>query len=343
MIRRMTSGAERGRTERPAVAPYVLLAGVQLLGLLLLPAAHGAEPAAAAPPKGAAPAAAKEAGITAGIEAASNKYSDAFNGRDLIALADQWTTDAELVEGGSRLSGRERIMESLGSWLNSLPEAKLSIKLTEIRPLGPTVARVSGTMRFSNQRGARPVETQFESLRVLEEGKWRLAESFVEPSQAHALDDLDWLIGSWTASDAASGRTFDARYERVAGGHAILGRTTIHTAPPADQATPSGNSPRPEVVEAIDLIHPDKATGAVRSWLFDSTGARAEGMFETDGVAFNRTFTGSTADGASAKVSRWVQVLVPTGAESMTLQSIDRTLDGRSLPDGQPIHFKKSK
>ena len=58
-----------------------------------------AEPAAA-PPKGAAPAAAKEAGITAGIEAASNTYSDAFNAHDLIALADQCTTDAELVEGG---------------------------------------------------------------------------------------------------------------------------------------------------------------------------------------------------------------------------------------------------
>jgi ketosteroid isomerase-like protein len=81
-----------------------------------------AEPAAAAS-KGAAPAAAKEAGITAGIEAASNTYSEAFNAHDLIALADQWTTDAELVEGGSRLSGRERIMESLGTWLNSLRES----------------------------------------------------------------------------------------------------------------------------------------------------------------------------------------------------------------------------
>lgn|GEM_PF-381963 len=347
MIRRMKSGAERGRTERVALAPYVLPVGAQLLGVLLvgvllLPAVHGAEPAAA-PPKGAAPAAAKEAGITAGIEAASNTYSEAFDAHDLIALADQWTTDAELVEGGSRLSGRERIMESLGAWLNNLPEAKLSIKLTEIRPLGPTVARVSGIMRFSKQRGARPVETRFESLRVLENGKWRLAESVVEPSQAYALDDLDWLIGSWTASDAVSGRAYEARYERVAGGHAILGRTTIHTAPPANQSTPSGNPRRLEVIEAIDLIHPDKVTGAVRSWLFDSTGARAEGLFETDGVAFNRSFTGSTADGASAKVSRWVQVLVPTGEESMTLQSIDRTLDGRPLPDGQPIHFKKSK
>jgi len=111
MIRRMKSGAERGRTERVALAPYVLPVGAQLLGVLLvgvllLPAVHGAEPAAA-PPKGAAPAAAKEAGITAGIEAASNTYSEAFDAHDLIALADQWTTDAELVEGGSRLSGRE--------------------------------------------------------------------------------------------------------------------------------------------------------------------------------------------------------------------------------------------
>ena len=277
------------------------------------------------------------------LRKASAAYAEAFTKGDFAALADQWTTRAELVEGGTRIEGREAIVDSIKLWRERHPQASLAIELTDVVMVAEPIARVTGVMRFTNKPGDKPLESRFTGLRVKEGSVWRLAESRVTPAHVAALDDLDWLIGSWTASDATSGRAYEARYERVAGGHAILGRTTIHTAPPANQSTPSGNSLRLEVIEAIDLIHPDKATGAVRSWLFDSTGARAEGLFETDGVAFNRSFTGSTADGASAKVSRWVQVLVPTGEETMTLQSIDRTLDGRALPDGQPIHFKKSK
>ena len=267
------------------------------------------------------------------LEAATRRYVEATNGRRFEALADQWTQGAELSEGGGVVVGREAIVASIRDWLEANPEARIAIRLTGVKALGASAARVRGVMSFTRKLGAKPVETRFESLRVLEGATWRLAESTVEPSQVDALEALAWMVGTWRASDPDSGATVDASYQRVAGGHLILGGIR-HRAPARD------GLPATEI-DVVELVHPDKATGSVRSWVFDSTGARAEGVFETDGTSFNRRFVGTTADNAAGDVARWVQVIVPTGDSTCTMQSIERTLDGRPLPDKSPLHFKR--
>ncbi len=258
---------------------------------------------------------------------ATAAYVGAFNARRYDALADQWTDHAELVEGGGRVSGRGAIVESIRRWLEANPEARMAIALDGVKPLGAGLARIRGTIEFTEKPGAKPVSTRFETLRVLEEGRWRIAESVVQPSQVEALDALDWMIGSWKATDGDG--SVEATYQRVAGGHLILGGIRIR-----------GTG---EELDVVELIHPDKASGTVRSWIFDSTGARAEGVFETDGTVFNRRFVGTTADGAEGTEARWVQSIVPTGPRTYTVQSIERTLDGRSLPDRKPIHFTRQR
>lgn len=267
------------------------------------------------------------------LEAAARSYVEAANARRFEALADQWTDGAELTEGGTRLVGREAIVASIRGWLEANPEARLEVRLTGVKVLGSGAARVRGVMSFTRKPGARPIETRFESLRVLEGDTWRLAESTVEPSQIDALEALSWMVGTWRATDPGSGATVDASYQRVAGGHLILGG--IRRRAPAHDGRPATE------IDVVELIHPDKVTGTVRSWVFDSTGARAEGVFETDGTSFNRRFVGTTADGAAGQVARWVQVIVPTGESSCTMHSIDRVLDGQPLPDTPPLHFKR--
>lgn len=277
-----------------------------------------------------APAAAADAAHDAALAAAGEAYASAFNERRFDDLARQWTADAELVEGGGRIAGREAILESLRRWAEANPAARIAIRLDGVKPLGGTLARVRGTIEFTEKPGVKPVETRFESLRVLEEGVWRIAESVVEPSQVEALDALDWMVGNWKGTLPGAGGTVEATYQRVAGGHLILGGIRTRAA--------DG-----EELDVVELIHPDKATGSVRSWVFDSTGARAEGVVETDGTAFNRRYVGTTADGASGSVARWVQVLVPTGPRTCTMQSIERSLDGRSLPDRDPVHLTRQR
>ena len=233
------------------------------------------------------------------------------------------------MEGGGRIAGREAIVESLRRWAEANPDARIAIRLDGVKPLGGTLARVRGAIRFTEKPGAKPVETRFETLRVLEEGVWRIAESVVEPSQVEALDALDWMVGNWKGT-LPGGGTVEATYQRVAGGHLILGGIRTRAA--------DG-----EELDVVELIHPDKATGSVRSWVFDSTGARAEGVVETDGTAFNRRYVGTTADGAAGNVARWVQVLVPTGPRTCTMQSIERSLDGQPLPDRDPVHLTRQR
>lgn len=278
------------------------------------------------PTSQAAPAA--DAELRAALEKATADYAAAYNSRDFTALAKQWTTGALLAEGGGELIGRDRIVESIGGWAGRNPESKLEMELTGVMPLGATVARVKGVVRFVPKPGARALESHFVSLRVLVDGQWRLAESIVTPSQDVAMEQLAWLLGSWTATDPADGAVLECRYERAADGHVILGRTTI---------TPKEGSP----LESIDVIHADTATGTIRSWVFDSTGARAEGVFETDGTAFNRAFEGLAAHGAEGLRSRWVQMMVPTGPTTIVMRSIERTVDGRPVADGRPWHLQK--
>jgi uncharacterized protein (TIGR02246 family) len=264
----------------------------------------------------------------AAIRAASAAYVKAFNGRDFTALADQWAEKAELVEGGARVAGREPIVRSIRGWLERHPQAGLAIEVTAIEMLAAPLARVSGVMRFTRRPGDRQAASRFTSLRVLEEGKWRLVESLVAPSHAAALDDLDWLVGRWQAEDAGVGVTAEATYEKAAGGYAIVGRSKLV-------------SKAETTIEALEVIHADRDSGVIRSYTFDSTGAQAEGILAGDGTTLEQLLVGTPADTVDGREARWVRVIAPTGDGRFTLHAIERSIDGVPLPDGQPLHFRK--
>ena len=169
---------------------------------------------------------------------------------------------SELTEGRGVLKGREAIVTSLKQWRSMHPKAAVKSDVTDVEPLGEGVARVRGTLAFTRQADEEPAVSRFDSLRVLENGVWRIAESRVVPTPRAALTDLAWMVGTWQATDAKTGTTIDATYEKSLGGHAIVGRVKVKR---KDGTT----------IESIDVIHPDRLTGRVRSWSFDSTGAHA--------------------------------------------------------------------
>ena len=133
------------------------------------------------------------------MKKASAAYAAAFNTGDFTAMADQWTPRAELVEGGSRLEGRDTIVASIKAWRARHPESTLEVELREVELVAEPVARVSGVMRFKKKPGDKGLESRFTGLRVKEGTVWRIAESKVTPAHAAALDDLEWLVGTWRA------------------------------------------------------------------------------------------------------------------------------------------------
>lgn len=279
--------------------------------------------AAAAPARGE-----QRATVAEAVRTASVAYADAYNARDYPALAAQWVERAELVEGASRVEGREAIVASIRGWLERHPQARLAIEIADVDVLAEPLARVRGTMRFSEREGAEPITTRFESLRVLEGGVWRLAESVVAQAHAAALGDLAWLTGSWRADGGEAGRA-EMTFERAVGGYCLVGRGSLQRA--------GGGT-----VDSLMLFHPDRAAGLVRAWVFDSTGARGEGVVQYDGTTIHVTFIGTPAEGAGGRTAAWVQVIAPAGDRGFTMHAIERSIDGVPVADGAAWHFTRA-
>jgi ketosteroid isomerase-like protein len=277
--------------------------------------------------------AAETANTVEELKKASAAYAEAFNKRDYAALADQWTERAELVEGGSRLEGRDTIVGSIKAWRERHPEASLAIELRDVEPVAEPIARVSGVMRFTRKPGEKPAESTFRALRVREGSTWRLAESRVTPAHVAALDDLDWMLGTWQA-EVADRATIEITYEKALGGYCILGRTRITPQPGKATLLPQG-------IEAMEVIHADRDAGLIRAWVFDSTGARADGYFEFDGTSFEKVMSGTPSDAVRGRKAAWVQMISPSGEGKVTTHMIERTIDGVGLPDAAPLTFKK--
>lgn len=267
------------------------------------------------------------------LRKASAAYAEAFTKGDFAALADQWTTRAELVEGGTRLEGREAIVESLKLWRARHPQATLAIELNDVELVADPIARVAGVMRFTNKPGDKPLESRFTGLRVKEGSVWRLAESRVTPAHVAALDDLDWMLGTWQA-DVADRATIEITYEKSLGGYCIVGKTKMMPKPGKATLLPNG-------IEALEVIHADRDAGLIRAWVFDSTGAKAEGFFEFDGTSFEKVMSGTPSDAVRGRVATWVQVISPSGEGKATTHMIERRIDGVDLPDAAPLTFKK--
>jgi len=274
-----------------------------------------------------------ESSAVDGVRAASVAYAEAFNKGDFKALADQWTERAELIEGGSRLSGRDTIVAALESWRTRHPQARLEIQVQDVEVVAEPLARVTGVMRFTRAPGEQPIESRFTGLRVREGDTWRLAESRVTPAHVSALDELEWMLGTWRA-EVPDRSTIEITYEKALGGYAIVGRTKIVPKLGAKTLLPEG-------IEALEVIHADRDAGLIRAWVFDSTGARAEGHFAWDGTSFEKRMTGTPSDAVRGRVATWVNVISPTGEGRCTMHMIERTLDGTDLPDAAPLNFTK--
>ncbi len=263
---------------------------------------------------------------------AAATYVEAFQKGDAAGIADQWTERASLIEGGETLEGRDAITAALVAWRKLHPEGALTVEVDEIDVLAEPLARVSGVIRFTPRSGATPVTSRFTSVRVREGATWRIAESIVVRGQAQALDDLDWLIGTWkaTAGNEKDGTKTEVEitYDKPVGDFVIVGRIRHqHAGKP--------------VSNALEVIDADPETGVVRSQVFDSMGARAEGVIESDGTSFHKVMIGTPAEGVPGSVARWVQVVAPTGEGRCTVHSIERSIDAVKVPDGVPLHFRK--
>jgi uncharacterized protein (TIGR02246 family) len=293
---------------------FIVLAN---LATMLIPLVSADEPSPAKPPQDPA------------IVELLTTLADNFGRRDTKEMAALWTADADfLAADGERIRGRETIEKAFGEMLGAGPRRAVKFHLVEVRRLSPDVAMVDAIVESTPPRSPDRIPSVTITL-VKEEGKWLIASAHetidVIPAPAAHLQELAWLVGQWEGDKSDAG----ARKNTCdwTANHSFLIR----------KFTTGGKDGHSLV--GTEVIGWDPRNGRVRSWVFESTGGFGENIWLHDGKRWIVQHTGTAADGDHAAATC---VVTPVDANTITVQTRDRTINGEREPDGAVITIKRS-
>ena len=290
---------------------------------LALAAGLSARPASAAEPLDKAK---EEAAIQKNAEA----FVEAFNKGDAKALAAFFTEDGDMIDQeGRQIKGRKAIEQVYTKLFADTKRSKLYIKITSMRVVRPDLALEDGLTEVVPADGGPPSAARYTVVHVKEDGEWRL-ESVreavaVPPNNTDRLDGLAFLIGDW-AEDVDKGGSSKASYSWDANQNFILNTFDVTM---KDVSVASGTQ----------FIGWDAAAKKPRAWSFLFNGGFAEGVWTPDGDnKWKIAVTGVSRDGVKVTATN---VFTKIDADHFSFQFIDRTKDGKPLPDDKVIKMKR--
>lgn len=257
------------------------------------------------------------------------EMEDSFNRGDAKALAACWTPRGEFVgPGGERIDGREDIEKGFQASFAANKNSKLTLRVLSLRVVSEGVALVDALAEV------KPVPAAGEATSALvlvkQDGRWLIdsARDTVRhtASQTQHLKPLEWMVGDWTNEassnsgvavqsdcDWTANRAFLIRKYKIEGGGALLHGGT-------------------------EVIGWDPRARRIRSWVFDFDGGFGENVWVQDGNRWLVQFSGTLGDGRAASATH---VFTPLDANTATLESKGRTLNGTPQPDTPKITLKR--
>jgi uncharacterized protein (TIGR02246 family) len=266
-----------------------------------------------------------------GLRKRAEEFIAAFNSGDAAAMAAFWTPDGDYVDqAGTILSGRKAIEAAFQKQFAANKGGKLRINLTALRFVKPDLAIEDGTTEVVYPDDAPPIATRYTAVHVKQDGQWYLASVrdaiAVPPSNHQHLRDLDWLTGDWV-DEAEKGEVGKVSYAWAENDNFLV----------ASFSTSLKDVP---VAGGTQWIGWDGAGKQVRSWGFYSNGAHSEGTWSGKGNKWTVRLTTTMRDGkklSATNIISWVD------ADHATWQSVQRTLDGKQLPDTEVVKMKRAK
>ena len=241
---------------------------------------------------------------------------------DAREVAAFWTATAEYVRGGDlTIRGRANIEKAYAEHLKKKQPGTVTVEGESIRFLSDDTAVQEGVFVVKRANPAETTRSQFSALFLRSGGKWYFG-LLRESPEAMSLQELAWLVGSWSySSDRAETRM---AVEWTEGKKYLLCRTTRKQ---DDQAT---------TATQVLAVHP--ATGAIRSWTFESDGSLGEAVWSRTDTGWMAKVTSFDADGDEVTATT---TLTPIDENTFTFQSTDRTVDGEKAADIGPIRVTR--
>lgn len=261
------------------------------------------------------------------IRAAVDSYVAAYNRGDAKAVAACWSENADWVSPtGQRFQGRQAIEREMQAMFADNKGLKIEVIEPTIRLLTPDAALEEGTVRVIRP-GEPPSKSTYVAVHAKKNGRWKL-ESVRETSQPEVqpreqLKQLEWLVGEWV--DESPTEVVDHRCWWSEDGHYLLGKFVVQW-----EGLPAMKG---------DLrIGWDPLTRQIKSWIFDTEGGYAEGLWTRTGDRWVVKMNGVRPDGSTASATN---LYVPVRRDQIRFSSVDRMVGGEQEPDQTALIVRK--
>jgi len=255
------------------------------------------------------------------IRSQAGEYSKAFAAADAKAIADFWTPDATFIDIiGKEHKGRSAIEQYFTNIFKLFGAQPLELAVESISFPADNIAIEQGNCRLAEGYSSGNM-SRYTAIHVKNNGKWLMAsvtETNYASSSTDSLKDLDWLIGSWTAT-GKNNTTVHFITNWAANGKFI--RCVYLT---GDNLTP----------DEMEVIGWNPRIGRVVSWIFDATGGFGYGKWLRDGKSWIKNANSVEVDGT---VSSGIYIIKKIDDNHFTWRSIGRNLDGKTLVDTPEI------
>ncbi len=248
---------------------------------------------------------------------------EAFNQHDADALTAFFSTNGEIISIGGEVSqGTKEISKIFKNVFERSPEAKMTIQIESIRVLGKAVAIEEGTTRIVHAPGEAEEVARYAVVYSKEENAWKMISARDLPTEAavdNHLAQIAWLIGDWI--DESDESVVSTSYRWSSNEQFIVGQFHVDT-------------PEEGTLDGTVHIAWDPQLKQLRSWVFDSEGGFASGVWARNEETWIVKLTGVLADGRTTTSTHRMKRLSSDHAE---MEARDRVIGGVLIDDGEPV------
>jgi uncharacterized protein (TIGR02246 family) len=266
------------------------------------------------------------------IRQAVAAVEDSFNRGDAKGLAACWAPDGEFVgPRGERIDGRDKIEAAFREFLAKHQNAKLRLGVVSVRHVADDVALVDLVATMTPGPEGLQGEPSSSMVLVRRDGRWWIG-SMREtidsaPSHHGQLKNLSWMVGDWIVEDPGkSGVSMHSTCDWTASGSFLIRKFSVE-------------GKNGLVMAGTEVIGWDPRLRQIRSWTFDADGGFGESLWVREGNRWMVKYMGTLADGNAVTVTH---ILTPVDANSLTLQSKDRTLNDQRQADMPEVTVTRS-
>lgn len=258
------------------------------------------------------------------IHQVAEAFVAAYNAQDAKALANLFLANGEIIgKNGLSQQGRKTIEAVFVRVFAMQPKAKIQVNTEKLRLLDATLAMENGSSIVTDPSGEQIEHNRYTVVYLKQEGKWWMAIARDLPNEAASaaeeIRQLDWMVGEWV--DEAAGVRVTTTYRWDEPQRCLLGEFRIQI---ANQPAASGTQ----------RIAWDPLNKTLRSWVFDSDGGFAEGVWTRSGNQWITKLTGVTSQGEPTSSTT---ITTRVGKDRATWRSRDRVLGGKMIPDSETI------